>query len=102
MTKGLADADPEARVFSRKAFWAFSSHYSTAADHLLNSLDAKTQKLLQNGSKGAFGSVKSLKDGCGGVGQNSYQAANTFNYDFMDSQNQRTKATPTKSNKTCF
>jgi CLIP-associating protein 1/2 len=94
--KGLADADPEARVFSRKAFWAFSSHNSSAADHLLNSLDAKTQKLLQNGSKGAFGSVKSLKDGAGS-GHSAYQSANTFNYDFMDSQNSRTKQTPTKS-----
>ncbi len=42
--KGISDADQEARVFARKAFWSFSAHYSTAADSLLNSFDAKTQK----------------------------------------------------------
>lgn len=61
--KGIADADQEARVFARKAFWSFSGHYPSTADSLLNSLDLKAQKLLQSGSQGAFGSVKSLKDG---------------------------------------
>lgn len=89
--KGLSDADQEARVFARKAFWSFSNHYSTAADHLLNSLDPKTQKLLQNGSQGAFGSVKSLKDGY----SSNQSTGNGFNYDFMDSQNSKTKSTLT-------
>ena len=84
--KGIADADQEARVLSRKAFWSFSSHYPTLADNLLASLDAKTQKLLQSGSQGAFGSVKSLKDG---YSNNSTAVVASINYDFMDSQNKR-------------
>ncbi len=97
--KGISDADQEARVFARKAFWSFSAHYSTAADSLLNSFDAKTQKLLQNGSQGAFGSVKSLKDGYSTTSQSNYQQSggNGFNYDFMDSQNSKATKPVTKS-----
>ena len=60
--KGITDADQEARVFARKAFWSFHSHFPTQANNLLESLDLKTQKLLQSGASGNFGSIKSLKD----------------------------------------
>ena len=89
--KGLADADQEARVISRKAFWSFNSHYPTLADNLLASLDAKTQKLLQSGSQGAFSSVKSLKDGYSSNNSNN-AVVTSINYDFMDSQNKRMQA----------
>ena len=74
-----------------RAFWSFSTHYTTAADSLLNSLDPKTQKLLQNGSQGAFGSMKSLKDCCPTPIIQGAGAGNAFNYDFMDSQNSKAK-----------
>jgi len=90
--KGINDADQEARVFARKAFWAFHSHYQLAADNLLLTFDVKTQKLVQTGSQGTFGSVKSLKDGYTPVtNQNgsNYGQMTTINYDFMDSQNNK-------------
>lgn len=92
--KGCADADQEARVLARKAFWAFHAHYQLAADNLLLTFDVKTQKLIQSGSQGAFGSVKSLKDGYAPVvstNQLTNQQMTTINYDFMDSQNNRLK-----------
>ena len=74
----------------KRAFWSFSTHFPSQADHLLTTLDVKTQKLLQTGSQGANGSVKSLKDG---YGNNNHSNGNgiqsTINYDFMDSQNSR-------------
>lgn len=46
--KGLADADAEARSFSRKAFWGYSNHFKQQADHLFHSLDPVKQKVLYN------------------------------------------------------
>ena len=46
--KGLADADAEARAFSRKAFWGYSNHFKQQADHLFHSLDSVKQKVLYN------------------------------------------------------
>ena len=46
--KGLADADAEARSFSRKAFWGYSNHFKQQADHLFYSLDPVKQKVLYN------------------------------------------------------
>jgi len=90
--KGIADADQEARVFSRKAFWSFSSHYPQQADNLLLSFDVKTQKMLQTGGQGTFGSMKSLKDGLSSNNNaNNGQQVSQINYDFMDSQNNRLK-----------
>ena len=37
--KGIADADPDARSFARKAYWGFADHFKDQADLLLNSLD---------------------------------------------------------------
>ncbi|XP_075548307.1 CLIP-associating protein isoform X2 [Dermacentor variabilis] len=45
--KGISDADPEARAFSRKAFWGFADHFKEQADVLLNSLDSSKQRMLQ-------------------------------------------------------
>ncbi|KAK8765343.1 hypothetical protein V5799_032049 [Amblyomma americanum] len=45
--KGISDADPEARAFSRKAFWGFADHFKEQADVLLNSLDTSKQRMLQ-------------------------------------------------------
>ncbi|XP_022240436.1 CLIP-associating protein 1-B-like isoform X4 [Limulus polyphemus] len=45
--KGISDADPEARAFSRKAFWGFADHFKEQADSLLSSLDSGKQRLLQ-------------------------------------------------------
>lgn len=46
--KGINDADPEARVFARRAFWGFSDHFRDAADSLMSSLDPSKQKLLHD------------------------------------------------------
>ncbi|XP_071512313.1 CLIP-associating protein 1 isoform X5 [Panulirus ornatus] len=45
--KGITDADPEARAFSRKAYWGFADHFKDEADKLLNSLDPSYKKMLQ-------------------------------------------------------
>lgn len=61
--KGIGDADQEARLFSRKAFWSFHQHFPKQGQILLDSFDAKTQKLLQTGSNGpSFGSMKNLNE----------------------------------------
>ncbi|RWS25541.1 CLIP-associating protein 1-like protein, partial [Leptotrombidium deliense] len=44
--KGISDADPEARAFSRKAFWEFSSHFKEQSECLLSSLDHNKQRML--------------------------------------------------------
>ncbi|KAG8195475.1 hypothetical protein JTE90_010784 [Oedothorax gibbosus] len=44
--KGISDADPEARAFSRKAFWSFADHFRDQADQLLTSLDTSKQRML--------------------------------------------------------
>lgn len=62
--KGVADADPDARVFARKAFWSFNNHFPSQADALYNSFDKKVKNLLSNGAQGQNGSVKSLVNAC--------------------------------------
>ncbi|KRY60019.1 CLIP-associating protein 1 [Trichinella britovi] len=44
--KGLSDADPEARAFSRKAYWSFSDHFRDQAEMLFQSLDLGKQRQL--------------------------------------------------------
>ena len=46
--KGISDADPEARAFSRKAYWGFADKFSQEAEFLLHSLDINKQKMLQD------------------------------------------------------
>lgn len=43
---GISDADPEARDYSRKAFWAFAEHFKRQADTILQSLDPGKQRML--------------------------------------------------------
>ncbi|KAK9875379.1 hypothetical protein WA026_007774 [Henosepilachna vigintioctopunctata] len=45
--KGVSDADPDARVFSRKAFRGFREHFPDQADVLLQSLDPSYRRALQ-------------------------------------------------------
>uniref|UniRef100_A0A5S6QS55 TOG domain-containing protein n=1 Tax=Trichuris muris TaxID=70415 RepID=A0A5S6QS55_TRIMR len=45
--QGLADADPDARAASRKAYWCFSDHFRDQAEALFQSLDiGKRRNLL--------------------------------------------------------
>jgi len=60
--KGITDADQEGRVYARKAFWSFHAHFPSQANNMLESLDLRSQKLLQSGANGNFGSMRSLKD----------------------------------------
>jgi len=46
--KGLNDADPEARLFSRKAFWMFDYHFKDKANQLFSTLDPNKRRLLEN------------------------------------------------------
>ncbi|KAK9712512.1 CLASP N terminal [Popillia japonica] len=45
--KGIADADPDARVSSRKAFRGFRDHFPDQAEALLQSLEPSYRKALQ-------------------------------------------------------
>lgn len=44
--KGISDADPEARHYSRMAFWGFAEKFKKEANYLLTSLDSNKQRLL--------------------------------------------------------
>ncbi|VDO91959.1 unnamed protein product [Soboliphyme baturini] len=46
--QGLSDADPDARSFSRKAYWYFADHLKEQADALFQSLDSSRQRQLRN------------------------------------------------------
>lgn len=51
LKKGVADADNDARVISRKTFWAFKESYPEAAEQLLKSLEpAYKRAVLASGS----------------------------------------------------
>ncbi|XP_044028189.1 CLIP-associating protein 2 isoform X33 [Siniperca chuatsi] len=57
--KGIRDADSEARVEARKAYWGLRNHFPGEADALYNSLEPSYQKTLQSCLKSS-GSVASL------------------------------------------
>ncbi|XP_017551212.1 CLIP-associating protein 2 isoform X16 [Pygocentrus nattereri] len=57
--KGIRDADSEARVEARKAYWGLRAHFPGEAESLYNSLEASYQKTLQSCLKSS-GSVASL------------------------------------------
>ncbi|XP_053531151.1 CLIP-associating protein 2 isoform X29 [Ictalurus punctatus] len=57
--KGIRDADSEARVEARKAYWGLRSHFPVEAESLYNSLESSYQKTLQSCLKSS-GSVASL------------------------------------------
>lgn len=44
--KGISDADSEARLTSRKAYWGFKDHFPEQADALLNTLDSSYKRAL--------------------------------------------------------
>uniref|UniRef100_A0A673N8N6 TOG domain-containing protein n=1 Tax=Sinocyclocheilus rhinocerous TaxID=307959 RepID=A0A673N8N6_9TELE len=57
--KGIKDADSEARVEARKAYWGLRAHFPGEAESLYNSLESSYQKTLQSYLKSS-GSVASL------------------------------------------
>ncbi|XP_013861191.1 CLIP-associating protein 2 isoform X33 [Austrofundulus limnaeus] len=57
--KGIRDADSEARVEARKAYWGLRNHFPAEADALYNSLEPSYQRTLQSCLKSS-GSVASL------------------------------------------
>ncbi|XP_054601256.2 CLIP-associating protein 2 isoform X45 [Nothobranchius furzeri] len=57
--KGIRDADSEARVEARKAYWGLRNHFPADADALYNSLESSYQRTLQSCLKSS-GSVASL------------------------------------------
>ncbi|XP_037831500.1 CLIP-associating protein 2 isoform X2 [Kryptolebias marmoratus] len=57
--KGLRDADSEARVEARKAYWGLRNHFPAETDALYNSLEPSYQRTLQSCLKSS-GSVASL------------------------------------------
>ncbi|XP_030644532.1 CLIP-associating protein 2 isoform X4 [Chanos chanos] len=57
--KGIRDADSEARVEARKAYWGLRAHFPAEAESLYNSLESSYQKTLQSFLKSS-GSVASL------------------------------------------
>ncbi|XP_031442069.1 CLIP-associating protein 2 isoform X2 [Clupea harengus] len=57
--KGIQDADSEARVEARKAYWGLQAHFPAEAESLYSSLEPSYQKTLQSCLKSS-GSVASL------------------------------------------
>ncbi|XP_042361881.1 CLIP-associating protein 2 isoform X13 [Plectropomus leopardus] len=57
--KGIRDADSEARVEARKAYWGLRNHFPAETDALYNSLESSYQRTLQSCLKSS-GSVASL------------------------------------------
>ncbi|KAJ8334822.1 hypothetical protein SKAU_G00404610 [Synaphobranchus kaupii] len=57
--KGIKDADAEARVEARKAYWGLRNHFPAEADSLYNSLESSYQRNLQTCLRPS-GSVASL------------------------------------------
>ncbi|XP_073677479.1 CLIP-associating protein 2 isoform X18 [Garra rufa] len=57
--KGIRDADSEARVEARKAYWGLRAHFPREAESLYNSLEPSYQKTIQSFLKSS-GSVASL------------------------------------------
>ncbi|XP_029701181.1 CLIP-associating protein 2 isoform X21 [Takifugu rubripes] len=57
--KGIRDADSEARMEARKAYWGLRNHFPSEADALYNSLESSYQRTLQSCLKSS-GSVASL------------------------------------------
>ena len=58
--KGIADADPDARSFARKAYWGFADHFKDQADVLLSSLEGVHRRMLQAGEMSNSSSSNSL------------------------------------------
>ncbi|KPP71668.1 CLIP-associating protein 2-like, partial [Scleropages formosus] len=52
--KGIRDADAEARVEARKAYWGLRQHFPSEADVLFHSLEASYQRNLQSCVQGSL------------------------------------------------
>ncbi|XP_068894094.1 CLIP-associating protein 1-A isoform X5 [Tenebrio molitor] len=61
--KGIADADPDARVSSRKAFRGFREHFPDQAEALLQSLEPSYRRALQGDGMSASSSNNNLAGG---------------------------------------
>ncbi|EFA05834.1 CLIP-associating protein isoform X6 [Tribolium castaneum] len=61
--KGIADADPEARVSSRKAFRGFREHFPDQAEALVQSLEPSYRRALQGDGMSASSSNNNLASG---------------------------------------
>ncbi|XP_063041393.1 CLIP-associating protein 2 [Engraulis encrasicolus] len=57
--KGIRDADSEARVEARKAYWGLQAHFPSEAENLYSSLESSYQRTLQSCLKSS-GSAASL------------------------------------------
>ncbi|XP_063699952.1 CLIP-associating protein isoform X4 [Culicoides brevitarsis] len=65
LKKGIADADSDARRYSRIAFWGFRRHFPDLADQLFGNLDPSTQRSVDKerdggGSSAGFRSVSAV------------------------------------------
>ena len=80
--KGISDADPDARVFARKAYWGFADHFKDQADTLLNSLDNNHRRMLQSSGVSGNMSNSSSSNSLNLTGRNagsSLSGPNTIN-----------------------
>lgn len=59
--KGITDADSDARVLSRKAFWKFYEHFPKQGEILLNELEPSYRKVLLSNMESSFCSLKAEK-----------------------------------------
>ncbi|KAG2465065.1 CLAP2 protein, partial [Polypterus senegalus] len=55
--KGIRDADAEARVEARKAYWGLRNHFLAEADALYNNLEPSYQRTIQSGLKSSGSSI---------------------------------------------
>ncbi|CAH1111377.1 unnamed protein product [Psylliodes chrysocephalus] len=60
---GVADADPEARVISRRAFRGFRDHFPDQAEQLLQSLDPSYRRALQGEGMSTSSSQNNIASG---------------------------------------
>ncbi|XP_048781370.2 CLIP-associating protein 1-like isoform X27 [Ostrea edulis] len=51
--RGISDADSEARLVARRSYWGFADHFREQANMLMNSLEPREQKLLQDQCSGS-------------------------------------------------
>ncbi|XP_056638130.1 CLIP-associating protein isoform X3 [Diorhabda sublineata] len=60
---GIADADPDARVSSRRAFKGFKEHFPDQAEHLVQSLDPSYRRALHGEGMSASSSHSNIASG---------------------------------------
>lgn len=90
--KGLSDADSEARVFARRAFWGYAEHFRSQADGFIHQLDSQKQKLLYGeigGTLSASNSSNSLSHFLPGTFNGGVSTSNSgprsLNYQYVQS-----------------